>query len=154
MLHWLKKVLFIVSIAFMIDSLQTAIADQITATQVGRYLSVANAPLASQTDLLTQTFKVRFPTSVKTVGDAMHYLLQFSSYSLANHTLITDAKTMMMLPLPRADRALGPLSLQEGLLTLAGEPFGLLVDPVHRLIAFRLIKPYQSLYQFHSFFKL
>jgi conjugative transfer region protein (TIGR03748 family) len=117
-------------------------------TMIGRYLNVTNQPLPQQESLLDQTFEVRFPVSVKTVGDGMNYLLRFSGYSLVSeNALISPAQQLMKLPLPQSERTLGPLTLRDGLLTLAGKPFGLLIDPVHRLIAFRLVKPYQSLYQ-------
>lgn len=43
-----------------------------------------------------------------------------------------------MQPLPEVHRNLGPMCLEEGLLTLVGFPFGLVIDPVHRLIGLRL----------------
>ena len=125
-------------------------------TQIGRYLATPNQPLLRQADLLTQTFQIRFPSSVKTISDAANYLLQFSGYSLVTeNNLIPEARQLMTLPLPQADRNLGPLSLKDGLLTLVGNPFGLLVDPVHRLISFRLLPDYRPLYQptIHFIFK-
>lgn len=116
-------------------------------TRVGQYLSVKNEALPMQQDLLTQTFQVKFPTTVKTVREAMQYILRFSGYALANEPQLgTQAKVMLALPLPVAHRALGPITLQDGLITLAGNTFTLLADPVHRLISFRLKPSLQSLY--------
>jgi conjugative transfer region protein (TIGR03748 family) len=99
-------------------------------------LQVSNQPLTEQQDLLAQTFQVRFPSSVKTIGDAMRYLLRFSGYSLVtSNNLTPQVKQLMSLPLPQTERLFGPLTLQQGLLTLAGKPFGLLIDPV---VAFRI----------------
>lgn len=120
-------------------------------TIIGRYLDVSNQPSAHQQDLLNQTFQMRFPPFVKTVGNAMNYLLQMSGYSLVStNLLIPSVKQLMLLPLPESHCMLGPLTVKEGLLTLAGKPFGLLVDPVHRLISFRLLAPYATLYQTSS----
>jgi conjugative transfer region protein (TIGR03748 family) len=117
-------------------------------TVIGRYLGVTNQALPQQNDLLNQTFQIHFPLSIKTVGDAMNYLLQFSGYRLVSENmLIPEARQLMQLPLPQSDRVLGPLTLKDGLLVLAGKPFGLLVDPVHRLIAFRLLNSYEAIYQ-------
>jgi conjugative transfer region protein (TIGR03748 family) len=139
--------LAVTSILLTIGLSPSAFADP-NATQIGRYLDVPNSPLSSQANLLNQTFQVRFPTSVKTIGDAMRYLLRFSGYSLvAENSLMPETKHLLNLPLPQTDRMLGPLTLQQGLLTLAGQPFGLLIDPVHRLISFRLLPRYQSIYQ-------
>jgi type IV pili sensor histidine kinase/response regulator len=122
------------------------------ATIIGRYLAVPNVASPAQADLLSQTFQIRFPASITTIGDAIHYLLRFSGYSLVDdNALLPAVKNLLGLPLPQAHRALGPLSLQDGLLTLAGYPFGLIVDPVHRLISFRVLTAFQPLYQ-RSFF--
>ena len=43
-----------------------------------------------------------------------------------------------MQPLPMVDRDFGPMTISQGLETLAGSHFQLLIDPVHRQIAFRL----------------
>lgn len=133
----------------MACSMNLAFASNDTShTSVGRYLSVTNQALPQQNDLLNQTFQIHFPPSVKTVGEGMNYLLQFSGYRLVSeNTLIPEAQQLMQLPLPQSDRALGPLTLKEGLLVMAGKPFGLLVDPVHRLISFRLLNAYQTIYQ-------
>lgn len=119
-----------------------------SATTVGRYLSVQNQALTAQTDLLQQTFQIRFPSHIKTISDAMRYTLRFSGYSLVDYkNLPSEAQAMIVLPLPQVDRTLGPVNLQGGLLTLAGDSFGLLVDPVHRLISFRLKPTLQTIYQ-------
>ena len=113
-------------------------------SQVGRYLMVANHPLQSQAHLLQQNFHVRFADDVQTVGQAIHYLLTNSGYQLQNPSKQNNAmKTLMDLPLPFIDRDFGPMSLEEGLITLAGESFQLLVDPVHRDIGFRLKSNYE-----------
>lgn len=122
-----------------------------TVTPVGRYLSVENQTLPAQTNLLQQTFQVKFPPTVKTVGEAMQYLLRFSGYSLVNYKYLpSEAQALLIQPLPQVDRNIGPLNLQKGLITLAGEPFGLLVDPVHRLISLRLKPAYQSIYHVNA----
>jgi conjugative transfer region protein (TIGR03748 family) len=123
-----------------------AFAEAPTAT-IGRYLSVQQQAQVAQADLLQQTFQVKFPPYVKTIHDAMCYLLRFSGYALIDTKhLPPAAQAMIGLPLPQVDRSLGPVSLQEGLLTLAGGSFGLLVDPVHRLISFRLKPSLKRIY--------
>jgi conjugative transfer region protein (TIGR03748 family) len=115
-------------------------------TTVDRYLVITNKPLPAQADLLQQTFQVRFPHHVQTILEAVNYLLRFSGYQLVNsHQLPIEARIVLSKPLPEIDRKFGPLSLREGLLMLVGEPFDLLVDPIHREIAFQLKKDYPSL---------
>lgn len=143
----LKNAIIMMSTALALLCCQTSIADISNDTTIGRYLTVANQALPAQTDPLMQIFQVHFANSVETIGDAMCSLLQHSGYSLVDtNTLSPAAKALLVKPLPQVDRTLGPMSLQDGLLTLAGKPFGLLLDPVHRLISFRLLKAYQSLY--------
>jgi conjugative transfer region protein (TIGR03748 family) len=147
------KIIFIALTSLMLTSVTHATLAADNATHIGRYLNVPNIPLTSQADLLTQTFQVRFPSSVKTINDAIRYLLRFSGYTLTtDDNLIAEVKRLLSLPLPQTDRALGPLSLEQGLLTLVGKPFGLLVDPVHRLINFRLLPQYKPLYKKASSF--
>lgn len=117
-------------------------------TTVGRYLTVENQALTAQTYLLQQTFQVRFPNQIKTIGDAIHYLLRFSGYSLIDNTRLSkEAQAVIAQSLPNVDRQLGTMSIQDGLLTLVGQPFGLVVDPVHRLISLRLKPAYQTIYK-------
>ncbi len=117
-------------------------------TQIGRYLSVPNKPLMAQKDLLRQTRQVTFPLLIDTVGEAINYLLLFSGYSL-NHTPKTNRAVLAMLnaPLPEVDRQFGPMSLEDGLKTLSGNSFVLLIDPIHRLISFKLKSSSDDLYE-------
>lgn len=117
-------------------------------TSVDRYLTVANQPLVAQSNLLAQTFQVRFPYTVTTISDAIRYLLRFSGYSLVEvRYQSTEVAALLARPLPEVNRNFGPMTLQTGLMTLVGKPFGLWLDPVHRLIAFRLLPDYQMLYR-------
>ncbi|HVV68006.1 MAG TPA: hypothetical protein VHE99_03060 [Gammaproteobacteria bacterium] len=110
-----------------------------TTTTVGRYLSVDNKPTSAQRDLLSQIIQVRFPQPVQTIGDAMNYLLRFSGYSLVDETRQSIAmKNTLKKPLPLVDRSFGPMSLKDGLITLAGPAFTLMQDPLNREINFKL----------------
>src|SRR5690606_8537476 len=114
---------------------------------VGRYLSVANQPLPAQVDVFNQTLQVNFPESVTTVHGAIEYLLRFSGYALMPLSQQSHAvQRMLQSSLPEVDRHLGPIPLRQGLTVLVGEPFQLLMDPVHRLVAFRLKPVYVNRY--------
>jgi len=115
--------------------------------RVGRYLSVADAPLPDQQQLLQQQIQVRFSQKIKTVGEAMQFILKLSGYRLAYaKTMSVLVQSMLRQPLPEVDRNFGPMSLQNALITLAGNTFYLLVDPVHRLIAFKIKPEYQVIF--------
>ncbi len=110
----------------------------------GRYLQVRAVPMAAQADLLSQSFHVRFDRSVKTIGDAMSYLLRSSGYHLASDISSNElVKAMLLSPLPFIDRDFGPMTLKAGLQTLAGPAFHLVSDPVYRKVSFILDRHYQ-----------
>jgi len=52
--------------------------------------------------------------------------------------LSEEAKVLLDLPLPAIHRTIGPMTLDRALNTLSGEAFELIVDPVHRKVAFEL----------------
>lgn len=116
-------------------------------TQVDRYLTLSHQALPEQSDLLSQTFQVHFPGNVFSVGDGVRYLLSCSGYRLMNVSMLSKSVQILLnQPLPKAHRKLGPISLRNGLLTLVGEPFALMVDPVHRLVGFQLKPNFQTVY--------
>jgi len=120
---------------------QVAFADS---TITGQFLTVQNAPLVAQQDLLQQAVQVRFPLSVISIKDAMTYLLKESGYGLVAGDSFSES--MLKNPLPLVDRNFGPITLEEGLTTLVGDNFQVLVDPVHRLISFRLKPTFTTLF--------
>jgi len=117
-------------------------------TPIERYLVVSNQASPSQADPLAQIIQVKFPLSVKTLGDAMNYLLRFSGYKLVDESsLKSNIRDFLKLPLPETTRNIGPIKLEDALLTLSGDSIGMLIDPVHRLISFRLMPDYLPLYK-------
>ena len=116
-----------------------ALAEEI---QVGRYASVRPVPTLDQVDLLRATIRVRFPESVRTVGQAMEFLLRPSGYRFSLEAVEASFKASLWhLPLPQPHRVLGPMDLRTALETLAGPAFRLVEDPVHRLVTFERCKP-------------
>ena len=49
---------------------------------------------------------------------------------------------LLQLSLPEVHRKLGTVSIEEGLKALAGDPWELVIDPVHRMVSFRLPNAY------------
>lgn len=112
-------------------------------TQVGRYSTISNKPMHFQIDLLSQTIQVCFTRNIKTVGDAINYLLRFSGYSLIQESKMSSAlKNILEKPLPIIDHELGPLALSDALQTLVGPAFVLKQDPVNRVVDFKLKSEY------------
>ena len=144
----LNRLTLLLSVFVLFCFVRSGYAASQSTLSVGRYLTAIEKPFPEQEDLLLQTFQVRFPKSIKTIEEAMGYLLRFSGYTLVNaHELKPAVSAILSRSLPEVNRTLGPMNLKKGLLTLAGEPFGLLVDPVHRLVSFRLQPAYSVIYQ-------
>ena len=115
---------------------------------IGRYLSVALKAEPAQSHLLQQQIEIQFPKNILTINEATQFMLQFSGYRLAPlNKLNIEANVLLEQPLPEVDRTLGPISLTEGLETLSGKAFYLLVDPIHRKVGFLLKPTYQTLYK-------
>ncbi|MFC7782834.1 hypothetical protein ACFQY6_14280 [Legionella taurinensis] len=109
-------------------------------TQINRYATVANKPLAAQVNPLLAVQQIHFPQEVKTVGQAIEWWLQYSGYSLAvKEKQPQSLQAVMLQTLPQIDRNLGPLSVKDGLEVLAGQQvFMLVVNPLLREVNFKL----------------
>jgi type IV pili sensor histidine kinase/response regulator len=100
----------------------------------GRYTLVEIAPEAAQRHPLRQIVEVSIPPTLDTnVGDALRHVLQRSGYRLCE---TQDAALLYDLPLPAAHLHLGPMTLRNALLTLAGPAWELSVDEVFRRVCF------------------
>ena len=129
------KIIMITSLALSGSFTQAA-----NVTQINRYATVANKPLASQVNPLLTVQQMHFPQEVSTVGDALAYWLQYSGFKLADESrLLPVFKTLMTQPLPQVDRNFGPLTIQDGLVVLAGQSeFTLVQNPLTRTVNFKL----------------
>lgn len=112
-------------------------------TPVGRYSLVSATPTQQQTDILSVMVTVTMPELIQTVGDAVRHVLKPSGYRLARMTAQgPEVIQFLDRPLPQIHRKLGPMPLQDILLTLVSPAFRLHTDPVHRLIAYDLKPDY------------
>lgn len=138
----LTKTIF--SLLIFIISVSTIADTQV----VGRYVSVSTGPKRYQTYILKQKFQITFPESVHTINDAIHYLLRFSGYRLAPENFQNkDSEILLSESLPEVNRKYGPMTIAQGLQTLAGNEYQLLIDPLHRMISFKLKDRYKKIYQ-------
>ncbi|WP_046482702.1 PFGI-1 class ICE element type IV pilus protein PilL2 [Pseudomonas veronii] len=107
----------------------------IPVVRYGRYTLVELAPAAAQRDLLLQIVDVSMPEDVRaTVGDGLRHALKRSGYQLCEtaHTAIE----LYSLPLPAAHLHLGPMTLRDTLITLAGPAWDLHADDRNRQVCF------------------
>ena len=112
----------------------------ISEVQVGRYQSVVLQADENQVDLLSSMVELELPEQINTVGQAVAYLLDGSGYRLLSAKLAEPYRVLLFgLPLPKAQRQLGPLSLRQALELLSGPAFRLVIEPVYRLVTFELV---------------
>ncbi len=114
---------------------ETVPLEHIPVVRYGRYTLVELAPLAAQSNLLLQVVDVTMPENVHaSVGDGLRHVLKRSGYQLCEsaHGVIE----LYSLPLPLAHVHLGPMTLRDALLTLAGAAWELQIDDMTRQICF------------------
>ncbi|BCZ97729.1 hypothetical protein SC029_10645 [Legionella pneumophila serogroup 1] len=109
-------------------------------TQINRYATVANKPLAAQVNPLLAVQQIHFPQEVQTIGQAIEWWLKFSGFSLVSKEKQPESlQIIMQQPLPQIDRNLGPLTVKDGLEVLVGQQsFALIEDPLLRQVNFKL----------------
>ncbi|MFO9572925.1 hypothetical protein SDB74_08525 [Legionella pneumophila serogroup 1] len=109
-------------------------------TQVERYATVNNQPLAAQINPLKTVQQIHFPSSVQTIGEAIKYWLRYSGYHLAPQDKQNESlKQIFQQPLPQVTRNLGPLTIADGLTVLVGKTlFSIKQDDLLREINFSL----------------
>lgn len=119
---------------------RTAKPELIPVVRYGRYTLVELAPTAAQRDLLLQIVDFNLPEDTKaSVGEGLRLVLKRSGYRLCQ-TTPTNTE-LFALPLPAAHRRLGPMTLRDALLTLAGSAWELQVFETTRVICFNQPRP-------------
>lgn len=110
-------------------------------TQVSRYATVKNQPLAAQINPLKTVQQIHFPASIQNIGDAVSYWLRYSGYHLAPKEKQSESlQQVFQQPLPQVSRNLGPLTIADGLTVLVGQQlFNLKQDDLLREINFSLV---------------
>jgi len=107
--------------------------------QISRYVDLVPGPTEAQRNPLHMVLpNVIFNNNIKSVGQAIHFLLKDTGYKLTRHHPDKRVFQMFRLSLPKIHRRMGPLTLEQALKTLSGEPWVLAVDPINRLISFQL----------------
>ncbi len=107
--------------------------------RLARYTMAKLEPDAAQVNPLASTISIHLPReSVKTVGDAVRYLLVRTGYRLADG-LPTDVSDVLALSLPDVHRQLGPYTVTEALNVLLGATYSLEIDASRRVVAYRAV---------------
>ncbi|MGL4666399.1 MAG: hypothetical protein ACRCWR_00530 [Saezia sp.] len=123
-------------VVFATSSLLSAV--KIPVVRYGRYTLVEIVPEVWQIDLLSQIIVIAIPKEVQgkptTVADAMRHVLKTSGYTLCNNP--QKLGVLQTLPVPVAHQQLGPLTVHDALLTLAGSAWEMQVNEQNREVCF------------------
>jgi conjugative transfer region protein (TIGR03748 family) len=106
--------------------------------QTGRYHTFNAVPTTEQQALLQVVIDITLPEEVGNIQAAVDYLLLRSGYQFTALPQSHDVRQLLQKPIPAVHRHLGPMTLESALQTLAGKPFQLTVDPVHRQVGYTL----------------
>lgn len=105
--------------------------------RVARYSTTSITPAPAARQPLAVVATVNFPRGhIATVGDAIQHLLVRTGYRLDTAQLSQRATAVLAMPLPDAQRRLGPYRVDQMLGVLLGEPWVLSVDNASRSITY------------------
>lgn len=111
-----------------------------------RYTLIAPKPEAKEIDPLSVNVQLSFPPNVKTVRDAVNFVLINSGWVLALDKSNDDALSITLnRPLPQVHRKLSLMPLRTVLQILVGEYFVPVEDPLRRIYTFDLKDKYKGL---------
>lgn len=110
-------------------------ANPLEPVRVARYSIAAPVPTAAQKNPLSVVIQLKLPSQIKTVGEAIEFLLRRSGYQWSE----TDAARhdeFFRLAIPAIHREMGPMTLEQALRTLTGQPWVMRVNDRKRYIGF------------------
>jgi type IV pili sensor histidine kinase/response regulator len=124
------------SIAMPLSNATTVVdAEPSPAIRYDRYTLANTSPRPEQVDLLSQVIYIQISDGLApTVRDALAYVLRYSGYQLCSPN--DDVQLLYTHPLPASHYRLGPISLRNALVTLAGVAWQPVIDEKTRTICF------------------
>lgn len=108
----------------------------------GRYRIVSTRPSAEQRDLLAQIIQFQTTNPYANVKTALTRVTAGSGYRLCTGAPDGTVDTLYKLPLPKAHRNIGPVTLRNALQVLAGPAYKVEVDEARRGICFKVRSDY------------
>lgn len=135
---------FLTSIAFGIVILSASVhAEQVV---TDRYTLITPTPEGKEIDPLSVNIQLSFPPSVKTVRDAVSFVLMNSGWVLALDKSNDEALGITLeRPLPQVHRKLSLMPLRTVLQVLVGRYYVPVEDPLRRIYTFDLKDEYKGL---------
>lgn len=116
------------------------------AVRTDRYTLVYPTATAAELDPLSVNVKMDFPPTVKTVGDAVDFVLLNSGWQITNDLANGNALAITLKrPLPLVHRNMSLMPLRTALHTLVGSQYIPVEDPIRRIYSFDLKEEYRGL---------
>ena len=132
------------SIAFGIAILSASVYAEPVVTD--RYTLIIPTPETKEIDPLSVNIQLSFPPSVKTVRDAVNFVLMNSGWVLALDKSNDEALGITLeRPLPQVHRKLSLMPLRTVLQVLVGQYYVPVEDPLRRIYTFDLKDEYKGL---------
>lgn len=132
------------SIAFGVAILSASVYAEQVATD--RYTLITPTPETKEIDPLSVNIQLSFPPSVKTVRDAVNFVLMNSGWVLALDKSNDEALGITLeRPLPQVHRKLSLMPLRTVLQVLVGQYYVPVEDPLRRIYTFDLKDEYKGL---------
>jgi len=114
--------------------------------QTDRYTLIKPSPTQKELDPLSVNIQVAFPPNIKTVRDALNFVLMQSGWVLALDKSNDEALSITLdRPLPQVHRKLSLMPLRTVLQVLVGEYFIPVEDPIRRIYTFDLKEDFKRL---------
>lgn len=136
----MPRFLMAASLALLAPCHASTLVDGNKRLMINRYTTAEAQPQQGLAEPLALVAQITFPREqVATVGEAIDYTLLRTGYALVDQqALPPDAKRFLGLPLPEAQRTLGPYSIQDMLAVLVGKAWSWHTDHVSRRVWFTL----------------
>ncbi|TVU70382.1 hypothetical protein FQP81_18170 [Pseudoalteromonas distincta] len=136
----------LVKLIFIISILSSCFSAYSETVKTDRYTSIVPTPKEREVDPLSVNIKLAFPPTVKTVKDAVSFVLINSGWVLALDKSNDDALMITLdRPLPQVHRSLSLMPLRSVLQVLVGPYYIAVEDPLRRIYTFDLKDEYRGL---------
>ncbi|HDS1208470.1 TPA: hypothetical protein QDZ84_003509 [Shewanella algae] len=137
----MKMILFIIGIVFTMS-----FSTEAAYVKTDRYTYIKPGADSVELDPLSVNVQITFPPNVKTVGDAVRFVLLNSGWVLALDESTDSALQLTMgRPLPQVHRKLSLMPLRTALQVLVGNYYSPVEDPIRRIYSFDIKEEFKGL---------
>lgn len=119
--------------------LLSGVANASADVQIARYTTYSPVPSMQERDPLSSVVQMIFPKNILTLDQAFDYLIRRTGYKMAPLENSDPLLPLLLVSeVPQVHREIGPITVEDAMKTLAGEPWEFVIDPVNRYVSFEL----------------